>query len=327
MAQMVAKAMAKNPTGANKAELDRLAAEFRDELDALGVRVAELEKYADKVVWTGELRYRYWNDREKLLGGGKNREKKNQLQLRLFPTAEVNDHWKLKARLTASANMKDDTTSNFKLTYAFAEGVYDKFTFRVGKMPFFTNVDNGMVMDDFFSGFQAVYGDKFKVALMAGRWNLDNANLMIDDDLDLGSDRIALVTLDSLGEKKIDALLQEMRMAMKAEGNLNSVDGKLKLSVKNGQYNDMVNEKLQQSKKDLLTLEVPFHYRNDLSQRITLEESRLKIDEYALTLQGGARLDTLMLNAKVTTDGAWPVAPLLELLPMQVLPKTQIEQQ
>ena len=33
MAQMIAKAMAKNPTGANKAELDRLAAEFRDELD------------------------------------------------------------------------------------------------------------------------------------------------------------------------------------------------------------------------------------------------------------------------------------------------------
>ena len=50
MAQMVAKAMAKNPSGANKAELDRLAAEFRDELDALGVRVAELEKYADKVI-------------------------------------------------------------------------------------------------------------------------------------------------------------------------------------------------------------------------------------------------------------------------------------
>ena len=50
MAQMIAKAMAKNPTGASKADLDRLAAEFRDELAALGVRVAELEKYADKVV-------------------------------------------------------------------------------------------------------------------------------------------------------------------------------------------------------------------------------------------------------------------------------------
>ena len=92
MAQMIAKAMAKNPSGASKAELDRLAAEFRDELDALGVRVAELEKYADKVVWTGELRYRYWNEREKIKGDGKLKTSNNQLQLRLFPTATVNDH-------------------------------------------------------------------------------------------------------------------------------------------------------------------------------------------------------------------------------------------
>lgn len=43
MAQIVAKAMAK---GAN---VDRLAVEFADELDSLGVRVAALEKKADNV--------------------------------------------------------------------------------------------------------------------------------------------------------------------------------------------------------------------------------------------------------------------------------------
>ncbi|MBR4642419.1 MAG: S-layer homology domain-containing protein [Selenomonadaceae bacterium] len=188
MAQMVAKAMAKNPTGANKAELDRLAAEFRDELDALGVRVAELEKYADKVVWTGELRYRYYNDREKRRHeSGKIKKTNNQLQLRLFPTATVNDHWKIKARMTATSDMSKDTTGNFKLTYAFAEGKYfdDKLTLMVGRMPFYTNVDDGLVMDDFFSGFAAVYGDKFKVALMAGRWNLENANLNLPSDASL----------------------------------------------------------------------------------------------------------------------------------------------
>ncbi|MBR3499194.1 MAG: S-layer homology domain-containing protein [Selenomonadaceae bacterium] len=186
MAQMIAKAMAKNPTGASKADLDRLAAEFRDELDALGVRVAELEKYADKVVWTGELRYRYWNDRETLpYTSRKLKRTNNQLQLRLFPTATVNDHWKIKARMTASSNMKEDTTSNFKLTYAYAEGKYfdDKLTLNVGRMPLYTNVDDGLVFDDFFSGFQAIYGDKFKVALMAGRWNLDNAILNVPNEL------------------------------------------------------------------------------------------------------------------------------------------------
>ena len=53
MAQIVAKAMAK---GAN---VDKLAAEFADELDSLGVRVANLEKKADNVKITGEIRYSY----------------------------------------------------------------------------------------------------------------------------------------------------------------------------------------------------------------------------------------------------------------------------
>ena len=42
MAQMVARAMAKG--GGNKAIIDKLAAEFADELNQLGVRVAALEK-------------------------------------------------------------------------------------------------------------------------------------------------------------------------------------------------------------------------------------------------------------------------------------------
>ena len=53
MAQIVAKAMAK---GAN---VDKLAAEFADELDNLGVRVANLEKKADNVKITGEVRFDY----------------------------------------------------------------------------------------------------------------------------------------------------------------------------------------------------------------------------------------------------------------------------
>ena len=53
MAQIVAKAMAK---GAN---VDKLAAEFADEMDNLGVRVANLEKKADNVKITGEFRTGY----------------------------------------------------------------------------------------------------------------------------------------------------------------------------------------------------------------------------------------------------------------------------
>ena len=177
MAQMIAKAMAKNPSGADKAALDRLAAEFSEELSNLGVRVANLEKYSDKVTWTGELRYRYWSQRyERKDEKGTDKQNTDQLQLRLFPTAEVNDHWKLKARLTASNNMKTNTSTDFKLTYAFAEGTYDKLKVSVGKMPLYSYVDGGLVVDDFFSGAQVEYGSKWKILAEAGRWDLDSAN-------------------------------------------------------------------------------------------------------------------------------------------------------
>jgi len=175
MAQMIAKAMAKNPSGATKAELDKLAAEFRSELDSLGVRVAELEKHSDMVKWTGEVRYRYWNDNRDLVGGGKNKAMRSQLQLRLFPTAEINENWTAKARFTATENFREDSTGDAKLTYIFAEGNYNKFNVKLGKMPLFSNSDGGIVADDFFSGAQLTFGDKFKFMLEGGRWSKSEA--------------------------------------------------------------------------------------------------------------------------------------------------------
>ena len=178
MAQMIAKALAKNPQGASKAELDRLAAEFREELDNLGVRVSELEKHADMVQWTGEIRYRYWNDHEDLTGGGKTKRTNNQLQIRLFPTAEVNENWKVKARFTATTNVRLDQTGDAELTYIYAEGKYKNFMVNIGRMPLISKADQNasgsMLLDDFFSGLQLTFGDKFKAQLEAGRWGKFN---------------------------------------------------------------------------------------------------------------------------------------------------------
>ena len=179
MAQMVAKAMAKGDMSASdRALVDRLAAEFADELNNLGVRVSNLERNADMVKWTGELRYRYWSRRNDHKNDTKVAQKanKDQLQLRLFPTAEINDHWHVKARLTASSNMKTDESDNVVLTYAYADGDYGKFHVQLGNMPVSSNADQGIVIDDFFSGAQVSYGDKWSVLAEAGRWNLDDAN-------------------------------------------------------------------------------------------------------------------------------------------------------
>ena len=173
MAQMTAKAMAKGDMSASdRALVDRLAAEFADELNNLGVRVSNLEKNSDMVKWTGELRYRYWSFRHEDAA----KKNKDQLQLRLFPTAEVNDHWKVKARLTASNNMKTDESGSVGLTYAYADGSYDKFNVKLGKMPLFSAADDGLVVDNFFSGAQVSFGNKLKATLEAGRWDLSNAN-------------------------------------------------------------------------------------------------------------------------------------------------------
>ena len=170
MAQMVAKAMAKNPSGANKAELDRLAAEFRDELDALGVRVAELEKYADKVIWNGKIEYTYENVRtDPDDTGHKHKDTSNGYIFRLEPKAEVNDHWTVNARIDAEGDMKHDETTNFELVRAWAEGDYDKFNVKVGKFEFCPEPEFGLMWDTEISGASLNFGSKWQFNATAGR--------------------------------------------------------------------------------------------------------------------------------------------------------------
>jgi len=75
MAQMVAKAMAKssakNVSSDDKVLIDKLSAEFGDELNSLGVRVANLEKNSDNVKWSGSFAQKYMRDYHK---GPKNNE-------------------------------------------------------------------------------------------------------------------------------------------------------------------------------------------------------------------------------------------------------------
>lgn len=169
MAQMIAKAMAKNTSESNKAELNRLAAEFRAELDALGVRVAELEKYADKVTWTGKIEYEYDNIRtDPDETGHKHKETIDGYIFRFEPSAEINDHWSVHARIDAYVHMKSDSTTDFNLVRGWAEGNYKNFNVKVGKQEFWTN-ESSLVWDDNFSGVVLSFGDKFQTTLLAGR--------------------------------------------------------------------------------------------------------------------------------------------------------------
>lgn len=173
MAQMVARALAKMPheniSSSSRGELDKLAAEFRDELDGLGVRVDELERNADKVKWTGKIEYTYTNEKTDPDNvGHRDKETGNGYVFRLEPSAEVNDHWTANARLDAEGDLRDDSTTNVTLKRVWAEGDYDKFNVKLGKMELFTNED-GLIWDTEFSGAQLTFGSKFKFTALGGR--------------------------------------------------------------------------------------------------------------------------------------------------------------
>ena len=185
MAQMIARAMAKNPNGVDKALVDKLAAEFADELNQLGIRAAALEKKVDNVKFKGTVRYRYWNNRIKDEDNEKNIAQ--YLTLRLEPSMQINEHWSGHARIDYNSDMNTaaNTTNTteiplsadgegpfepgLKIERIWAQGDYKHFQILLGKLPYLSNIDSGMVFDDNVSGGQITFGNKVKATLTAGR--------------------------------------------------------------------------------------------------------------------------------------------------------------
>ena len=171
MAQIVAKAMAK---GAN---VDRLAAEFADELDSLGVRVAALEKKSDNVKITGQVRFSYKDaDTSKGIKEGDT----GRLRTRLFVKGSVNEDWTYTGRFEnnqyTNNNAGDD---DVKLNWAFVSGRVGGVKMDAGRMDF-TNA-GGTVLDSRGDGVKLSYGDKIKVQGWALKGVDDLNSTMVDD--------------------------------------------------------------------------------------------------------------------------------------------------
>ncbi len=169
MAQIVARAMAKTDVDkADKALVDKLAAEFADELDNLGVRVADLEKKSDNVKWGGKIRYRYYStDNEHY-----NDDNYHHMLLRLEPKAFIgNSGWTANTRIQYDINL--DTSSNSKdpkVDRAWVEGPLFGGKLQAGKMPLFTA--QGMMLDDTVTGVTYNFGSNvFKTSLTAARYD------------------------------------------------------------------------------------------------------------------------------------------------------------
>ena len=175
MAQIVAKAMAK---GAN---VDKLAAEFADELERLHVRVSNLEKNSDNVKISMQVRYSMQNTKF-----GDDKATRNRLRTRIWFNGKVNDTWNYMGRIENNQEFhrtgknvsggEEGTSFNRAMLTGRLGGV--KVT--AGRQDVF--LGDGNVYDGVIDGVYASYGDKINISGYYGKptdladnygWTLD----------------------------------------------------------------------------------------------------------------------------------------------------------
>ena len=169
MAQIVAKAMAK---GAN---VDKLAAEFADELDNLGVRVAALEKKADNVKITGTIKASYsFYDGDKLNVDGKKAPTNHQGRLRsdLWVKGDINDDWTYSAMFRNQQFFTNDKGNSGEEYVAFQRAYVNG---RVGGLAVQAgrynkaDITGGNIHDNRVDGVQVSYGKDVKLTAGYGK--------------------------------------------------------------------------------------------------------------------------------------------------------------
>ena len=175
MAQIVAKAMAK---GAN---VDKLAAEFADELDNLGVRVANLEKKAENVKITGEIRAHYEDYKDTA------NKDNSKLRSRIWIKGQVNDDWSYTAMLqneqvfTDKGNSDNKGNEDTKFQRAFVNGRLGGLAVEAGRNN--ASILGGEILSHRADRVKVSYGKDVKLAAEYGKLaNVEDATKVLGDD-------------------------------------------------------------------------------------------------------------------------------------------------
>ena len=165
MAQIVAKAMAKG------ADCDKLAAEFAEELDNLGVRVAKLEKAADAVKITGQVRFDYrssdsdWSASDGVSEWGNSHA---NIRTRLWVNGQINEDWSYTGMFQNVQDLRDNAGNDtVSLKRVYVEGKIGGVEVMAGRWnEFFYNAN---ILDYFVDGVRLTYGDKVKLSAIVGK--------------------------------------------------------------------------------------------------------------------------------------------------------------
>ena len=186
MAQIVARAMAKTDIDkADKALVDKLAAEFAEELDNFGVRVAELEKKSDNVIFTGTARLRY--DDGDINATNPNQRKGDDIashaHIESWIKGKVNDDWTAIGQVETEYNMQTDSITayngkGFHVNKIYMEGPLFDGTLKAGRYGEFSSY--GRIIDTEVAGLEWTWGNPnegLSGALTYGRLSHDERNM------------------------------------------------------------------------------------------------------------------------------------------------------
>ncbi len=157
--------------------VNKLAAEFADELDSLGVRVANLEKKADNVKITGQIRASYRDV------DGDKKSHEGRLRTRLFVNGAINEDWTYTGRFENSQYYTDESGDDeVKLNWAYVTGKVGGVKVMAGRQDF--KLHTGNVIDATVDGGILSYGKDVKLtgyvgkAVDSGTWdNLGDATI------------------------------------------------------------------------------------------------------------------------------------------------------
>ena len=171
-AEIVAKAMAHEDraNAEQRALINRLADEFSDELNNLGVRVSNLEDRVGNVKLTGDARVRYMKQGQTLKNDGS-----WQFRGRLRANAKINDradavigvNYASKFSSTDAASADKDTFYVDRAYVNYALDAGKKFNVMVGRYDYELGNASGIQYGDNFDGAQLKFANK-KMAATAG---------------------------------------------------------------------------------------------------------------------------------------------------------------
>ncbi len=178
-AEMTAKAMAHMDKASveQRALINKLADEYADELNSLGVRVSNLENKVGNVKLTGDARIRY-----RFQNNAKENDDSWQYRIRLRANAQVNDRTKVTYGISSNnqtfsqngaasggdTNGEDIYTDLANIDYNFGGNNWDLM---VGRYTYILGDKVGYQFGDAFDGAQLQYkNDKFKAIAGFGKF-------------------------------------------------------------------------------------------------------------------------------------------------------------